>query len=110
MTRSNIGHPVCGDRVVWQPTGNGGGVVTAFADTYAARTLNSRTVVLILSDGYDTGAPERLAEALSRLRKRGCRIIWLNPLKGWRDYEPVAAGIAAALVVNKLNNWMKRAS
>jgi ribosome biogenesis GTPase len=29
MTRSNIGHPVCGDRVVWQPTGNGGGVVTA---------------------------------------------------------------------------------
>jgi ribosome biogenesis GTPase len=29
MTRSNIGHPVCGDRVVWQPTGDGRGVVTA---------------------------------------------------------------------------------
>ena len=38
-----------------------------------------------------------LAQALTRLRKRGCRILWLNPLKGWRDYEPVAACMAAAL-------------
>ena len=38
-----------------------------------------------------------MAAALAKLRKRGCRIIWLNPLKGWRGYEPVAAGMAAAL-------------
>lgn len=68
-----------------------------FADTYARRFVDGRTVVIILSDGYDTSAPAELDRALGKLRKRGCRIIWLNPLKGWEGYEPVAAGMAAAL-------------
>jgi uncharacterized protein with von Willebrand factor type A (vWA) domain len=34
---------------------------------------------------------------MARLARRGCRILWLNPLKGWRDYAPLAAGMAAAL-------------
>ena len=34
---------------------------------------------------------------LARLRRKGCRIIWLNPLLGWQDYEPVSASMAAAL-------------
>ena len=68
-----------------------------FARGPARRTVNGRTVVLILSDGYDTDAPARLADALARLRKRGCRIVWLNPLKGWRASAPVAQGMAAAL-------------
>jgi uncharacterized protein with von Willebrand factor type A (vWA) domain len=50
-----------------------------------------------LSDGYDTDPPELLANALTRLKKRGCKVIWLNPLKGWNDYAPVARGMAAAL-------------
>lgn len=69
-----------------------------FADTYAKRFVNGRSVVLILSDGYDTEAPEMIAEALATLRKRGCKIVWLNPLKGWADYAPVAEGMAGALV------------
>ena len=52
---------------------------------------------MILSDGYDTEPPAILAAALEKLRKRGCKIIWLNPLKGWSDYAPVAGGMAAAL-------------
>ncbi len=68
-----------------------------FAGGYARRFVDARSVVLILSDGYDTGTPEALGDALARLRKRGCRIVWLNPLKGWRDYQPVAGGMAAAL-------------
>jgi uncharacterized protein with von Willebrand factor type A (vWA) domain len=68
-----------------------------FADTYARRFVDGRSVVVILSDGYDTEPPEHIAKALAKLKKRGCRIIWLNPLKGWRDYAPVAAGMAAAL-------------
>ncbi|MEL7167529.1 MAG: VWA domain-containing protein [Pseudomonadota bacterium] len=68
-----------------------------FADTYARRFVDGRSVVLILSDGYDTEPPAVIAQALEKLRKRGCRIIWLNPLKGWRDYAPVAGGMAAAL-------------
>lgn len=68
-----------------------------FADTYAKRFVDGRSVVLILSDGYDTAAPELIGAALGKLRKRGCKVIWLNPLKGWADYAPVAEGMAAAL-------------
>lgn len=68
-----------------------------FADTYAKRFVDGRSVVLILSDGYDTSAPEIMDAALAKIKKRGCRVIWLNPLKAWRDYAPVAEGMAAAL-------------
>lgn len=68
-----------------------------FADSYAKRFVDGRSVVMILSDGYDTEAPALTGLALEKLRKRGCKIIWLNPLKGWSDYAPVAAGMAAAL-------------
>lgn len=74
-----------------------GSTVQQFNKQYAARTVNGRSVVIILSDGYDTDPPEKIGMALNRLKKRGCRIVWLNPLKGWRDYAPVAGGMAAAL-------------
>lgn len=74
-----------------------GGNLQRFAQTYARRFVDGRTVVVILSDGYDSDPPEVLERALARLRKRGCRIIWLNPLKGWASYAPVARGMAAAL-------------
>ena len=68
-----------------------------FARTYAKRFVDGRSVVLILSDGYDTAPPAVMGAALADLKKRGCKIIWLNPLKGWRDYAPVAEGMAAAV-------------
>ncbi|WP_375553192.1 VWA domain-containing protein [Roseovarius mucosus] len=74
-----------------------GASLADFARGPARHGVNSRTVVVILSDGYDTDAPAALTEALIRLRKRGGRIIWLNPLKGWADYAPVTAAMAAAL-------------
>jgi uncharacterized protein with von Willebrand factor type A (vWA) domain len=64
---------------------------------HAARVLNSRTAVIIVSDGYDTGEPERLGAEMARLRRRCRRIIWLNPLIGWKDYAPAARGMQAAL-------------
>lgn len=74
-----------------------GASLKAFNDNHAAQALNSRSVVIILSDGYDTDAPELLAGELKRLRKRARRIVWLNPLLGWRDYEPAARAMAAAM-------------
>lgn len=71
--------------------------IALFAKTYAKRFVDGRSVVLILSDGYDTAPPAILDAGLADLKKRGCKIIWLNPLKGWRDYAPVANGMAAAL-------------
>jgi uncharacterized protein with von Willebrand factor type A (vWA) domain len=82
--------------------GFGGGTKIAtnlrhFNTRYAAQSVNGRSVVIILSDGYDTDPPAMLAAELARLKRRGARIVWLNPLKGWAGYEPVARGMAAAL-------------
>jgi uncharacterized protein with von Willebrand factor type A (vWA) domain len=74
-----------------------GGCLGDFVERHAARAVNRRTVVIILSDGCDSDPPERLAATLARLRRRAGRIVWLNPLKGWRGYAPVQAGMAAAL-------------
>ncbi|WP_101069033.1 vWA domain-containing protein [Roseovarius salinarum] len=74
-----------------------GGAVSDFAHGPARRSVGGRTVVMILSDGYDSDPPEVLAAALERLKKRGCKVVWLNPLKGWAGYAPVARGMAAAL-------------
>jgi len=74
-----------------------GGSLSQFSRRYARRFVDGRSVVLVFSDGYDTDPPEVLSEALTRLKRRGCKVIWLNPLKGWAGYEPVARGMAAAL-------------
>jgi uncharacterized protein with von Willebrand factor type A (vWA) domain len=71
--------------------------LATFNRNYAANVINSRTAVMIVSDGYDTGLPEILDAEMARLKRRAKRIIWLNPLIGWRDYAPVAQGMAAAL-------------
>ena len=68
-----------------------------FANTYGRRFVDNRTVVMILSDGYDTASPDGISEALARLKKRGCKIVWLNPLKGWDDYEPTTEAMSKAL-------------
>ena len=68
-----------------------------FNEYYAKRAVNNRTVVIILSDGYDIGAPEEMATELQRLKRRKCRIIWLNPLLGWENYQPVTAAMQASL-------------
>ena len=71
--------------------------LATFNRWHAARVIHSRTAVMIVSDGYDTGAPERLAAEMARLRRRCRRIIWLNPLIGWDGYSPQARGMRAAL-------------
>ena len=90
------------DRLALMAEGIGGGTrigesLASFNRWHAARVINSRTAVMILSDGYDTGEPERLANEMRRLRRRCRRIVWLNPLIGWEGYAPEARGMQAAL-------------
>ena len=90
------------DRLSLMAQGIGGGTrigesIATFNRWHARRVINSRTAVMIVSDGYDTGEPELLGEEMRRLRRRCRRIIWLNPLIAWRDYSPQARGMQAAL-------------
>lgn len=59
--------------------------------------VDKRTVVIILSDGWETGDPARLSDALAALRARAGRTIWLNPLLGSPDYQALTRGMQAAL-------------
>ncbi|HWA50817.1 MAG TPA: VWA domain-containing protein [Dongiaceae bacterium] len=74
-----------------------GDCLATFVKHHARRALHGRAALFILSDGYDTGEPQQLAKAMAALAKRARRIVWLNPLLGWRDYQPIAGGMAAAL-------------
>ncbi len=62
-----------------------------------ARLVHSHTGVIIVSDGYDTGEPAQLAEALGTLRKRARRMVWFNPLLNQPDFTPVARGMRTAM-------------
>jgi len=64
---------------------------------YWSHLVDRRTIVIVLSDGWDTGDPEVLATELLRIKRRAGRVIWLNPLLGNPSYEPLTRGMAAAL-------------
>jgi uncharacterized protein with von Willebrand factor type A (vWA) domain len=59
--------------------------------------VNRHTIVLVLSDGWDTGEPDVLANEMLTLKRKAGRVIWLNPLLGNPSYEPLTRGMAAAL-------------
>ncbi len=68
-----------------------------FLDRYGAGLLGARTVVIIISDGWDTGDIDVLDAAMRELRARAGRVIWLNPLLGSPGYEPICQGMRTAL-------------
>jgi uncharacterized protein with von Willebrand factor type A (vWA) domain len=61
------------------------------------QSVNKKSLVMIVSDGLDAGEPEQLSDNMKLLKRRARQVIWLNPLLGQPGYEPVAAGMTAAL-------------
>ncbi len=74
-----------------------GASLRQFNEGYGRRLLDSRTIVVICSDGWDTGDLEILEAAMRELHARAGRVIWLNPLLGSPGYEPVTQGMSTAL-------------
>ena len=74
-----------------------GEAVKTFNYQWLRRTLRGEAIVMIISDGWDRGEPELLARETSRLQRSCHRLIWLNPLLGSPDYQPLTQGMQAAL-------------
>ncbi|RMG28397.1 MAG: VWA domain-containing protein, partial [Bacteroidetes bacterium] len=72
-----------------------GECLARFNQQHARQALSGHSTVIIVSDGLDTGKPELLAEELRKIKLRTRRLIWLNPLKGMKGYEPTARGMQA---------------
>lgn len=74
-----------------------GEAVKTFNYQWLRRTLRGQAIVMIISDGWDRGEPELLARETSRLQRSCHRLMWLNPLLGSPDYQPLTQGMQAAL-------------
>jgi uncharacterized protein with von Willebrand factor type A (vWA) domain len=85
------------DVVDWDGGTRIGESLKTFLDRYGHSGLARGAVVVVCSDGLDTGDPELLAEQAARLRRLAQTVVWLNPLREDPAYEPLARGMAAAL-------------
>jgi uncharacterized protein len=74
-----------------------GDTIKEFVDRWGQRGMARGALVVILSDGWDRGDVEVLAEQMMRLSRLAHKVIWVNPLKAAPGYQPLARGMAAAL-------------
>jgi uncharacterized protein with von Willebrand factor type A (vWA) domain len=74
-----------------------GAVLKEFHQRWGRRVLHGGPVALLISDGWDRGDPQELADQIARLQRSCHRLIWLNPLIGTVDYAPLTRGLQAAL-------------
>jgi uncharacterized protein with von Willebrand factor type A (vWA) domain len=74
-----------------------GGSLKTFNYQWSRRVLGRGAVAVIISDGWDRGDMALLEREMGRLRRSVSRLIWLNPLLGAADYQPLVGGIRTAL-------------
>jgi uncharacterized protein with von Willebrand factor type A (vWA) domain len=74
-----------------------GEAIGAFNDEWGLRGMARGAIVVILSDGWDRGEPEKMSTEMERLHRAAHRVVWVNPLKASPGYEPIARGMAAAM-------------
>ena len=81
----------------WAGGTNIGGCLRELNEQQAHQMLSSHTVAVILSDGWDQGDAGLMRTEMEQLRRRVNKIIWLNPLLGNANYQPLCKGMQTAL-------------
>lgn len=71
--------------------------LASFNQLHGRKLLSRDTLLLVLSDGWETGEPDMLAAELGTIKRRVRKLIWLNPLLGMEDYQPITRGMSVAL-------------
>ena len=74
-----------------------GASLKAYNDEWGRRALTRGAVVVILSDGCERGDADLAGREMERLARQAFAVVWVNPLKGHAEYEPLAGGMRAAL-------------
>ena len=74
-----------------------GSCLHEFVSDFSHSMLDKKTIVFILSDGWDTGAPKIVENAMRSIYKKSRKVIWLNPLAGSPDFAPEVMGMKAAM-------------
>ncbi|TAK36034.1 MAG: VWA domain-containing protein [Chloroflexota bacterium] len=74
-----------------------GACLQSFNEKWGRFSLQSKTVVVVISDGWDRGDSGLLAQQMWQIHRRAASIIWLNPLLGSPNYRPLCKGMQAAL-------------
>ena len=74
-----------------------GDALKTFNYKWVRRVLGQGAVVLLISDGWDRGDIDLLGKEMARLQRSCYRLIWLNPLLGSAEYEPLTRGMQAAM-------------
>ena len=69
----------------------------AFVNEFGKKLIDSKTIVIILSDGWDTGNIDLIKVNMEFIHAKSKKLIWLNPLAGFEDYKPNVAGMQAAI-------------
>ncbi len=88
-----ISHSVLG----WSGGTNIGRSLATFNRDFAPTLVTHRTVVVVISDGWDRGDVTLLEREMQALKRRCYKILWLNPLLASDNYEPLCKGMQAAL-------------
>ncbi len=81
----------------WSGGTNIGGCLKTFNERWGSMMVSKRTIVIIISDGWDRGEIDVLDREMRRLKSRARRVIWLNPLLGSPGYKPIDRGMRTAL-------------
>ncbi len=74
-----------------------GACLKAFNDEYGRRALSRGAVTVVVSDGWEREDPDLVGREMARLARAAYAVVWVNPLKGNPEYQPLAGGMRAAL-------------
>jgi uncharacterized protein with von Willebrand factor type A (vWA) domain len=88
----------CTEAVVdWGSGTRIGASLREFNEIYGRRALSRGAIVLIVSDGWEREDPELVGREMAKLARAAYAVVWVNPLKGNPEYQPLAGGMRAAL-------------
>jgi uncharacterized protein with von Willebrand factor type A (vWA) domain len=88
----------CTEAVVdWGSGTRIGASLKEFNDVWGRRALSRGAVVVVVSDGWERQDPESVGREMARLARAAYAVVWVNPLKGNPEYQPLAGGMRAAL-------------